>query len=643
MKRNKIGIFFICCGAALILFILLSDWLRGVEFHLGAGQILIVGVGILSIFAGLYLAIFRLPLPKGNPLFWQKVFGKIEQTLSIIENKISSILKSRTLDLLIVSGFALFALIYTLGRWNGSNPFIFLGSDASYVSSYAAALDHPGQFSNDYFLSNQANVESYFAIHIPLIRLLNKLVGGYGNAFLVLLPITIFLILLGFYLVGKRLFNNKGIALLLAIACFPIIYVGGWEYWGLLGDALSRNLVDIFFPWLILLSINSMDKPRNFYILGGVLGLLTYFHSISAAIIFFAISFTYLILSRVPFKKRIGELLINSLIFLTIITPFVIFWRSSTDSAKTIPINYQDSFLTIIKIYGQNHLDTLGISLDLVKQLSISGIIPLALLALFVLLIFRKIKTIRPFKVLGAWLIAILLICLLIPALEYYLDPWLHMISVSMKLVRGLRFIPPVLITFIFLVFFTDSNEKDWLISQYPRTRNFFLGCVVLLSFAFTISANKQDPYFLNEIRCISSGHFVCPTEEETASVDIIKSLDIYTTSDDTILTIPPLNVSFTLAIRYQALRSLGYTRTDVIRMANNPGLQKIVDSTMIPWNSLEHAEPGTQLASYLKLAGEMNADYLIIQKKNFPQESLNTITPLYQNSLYELVKVTNP
>lgn len=545
--------------------------------------------------------------------------------------------RNNWLDVSVIIAFLVFSIVYTLGRWNGISPFVYLGSDASYISSYAAALDHPGAFSNDYFLSNQGNVDSYVALHLPVIRFLNQVVGSYGDAFLVLLPLAIFFKLLGFYILGKKLFNNRGIGLLLAIITFPIIYTGAWDYWGLLGDALPRNLFDIAFPWLIYCSIQWINQPKKWYLLSAFLGLLTYVHSISAGIIFGVISIVYLVRSEEPFLKRIQKLAINSGIYLALISPFIFFFTNSVNKAQVVPVNYQEKMDVLYRVLGKVHLESFSIFLNTLHVLFVSGVLPLAAIALIILLVSKRFKFKSTTSLIFLWVISLILIAVVIPEIERHFDSSLHLITLQMMLVRGLRYLPPLLFVFIFSAFF-DHDESSKV--QLPHLSNFVFACLLLISIFFTIRNNKQDPYFFDETKCLSSGKISCPSVQDLDAIDIVTSLNNFTTPQDSVLSVPPLSVRFSTSIRYQALRPMGYSMADVTRLTNDVATLKIVLEQIGPWNKLEHADPATLLNSYVDLASEVKANYLIVQKKDFPPDTLAKFPPVYENSSYSLIKI---
>lgn len=639
----------IVSGVLLEILLPLSDILRGKDFDYGKAQLILAGLGIFAILLGVGLFLFRLdPIPtiaKISKTIYAQIanfFHGFDDLLSRIFTKLSHPFQAEPkkfnwLDVSIISAFLMFSLIYSLGRWNGISPFIYLGSDASYISSYAAKLDNPASFSNDYFLANQANVDAYIAFHIPLLRSLNQLTGSYGNAFLILLPLALFFKLLGFYLLGKTLFSNRGLGALLAIITFPVIYTGAWDYWGLLGDALPRNLFDVAFPWILLLSLRWINEPKKWLILSGLLGIVTYIHSISGGIIFAVLCIVYLLQSPQPLSKRILHLIAISGVYLIIVSPFAYFYIKSMAAVPTVQLSYADKVAYMISFFGENHIDAFLIFSGTVQTLIHSGLLPLAGIAILFEAIFHRVKYRSPSVFWFFWIISLIFVTVVLPIIEFHFDNILHLINLQMMLVRGLRYLPPLLMLLIFECFFGQSKVKE-----APFRSIFQLSGVVLLAAAFvlTINYNQQDGYFQKEVRCLSQGQLTCPTQQEKDGLEVIQSLDEFTSATDTVLSIPPLNTPLALAIRYSALRPMGYTMTDVRRLNTDVYKQNEIFTAMKPWNKLEHADPDVVLAAYFSLAKEVHADYLIVQKADFQTKYFSDLVPVFENDSYMLVKV---
>src|SRR5437870_715799 len=185
-------------------------------------------------------------------------------------------------DGVIVLAFGLLALIFYLGRWGGAYPFVFLESDAANIAGFAAAWDHPELFQGDELLGDQRNFGIYSTIHIPLIRALAKLTGDYGTAFIFLLGPHVFIQALGFYILGRVLFQSRYWATLLAIVTMMPVWLNLGEYWGIYDDPLPRVSFQALLPYLLAGTFYWRSNPAVWPWLLGFAGALIYVHPVSA-------------------------------------------------------------------------------------------------------------------------------------------------------------------------------------------------------------------------------------------------------------------------------------------------------------------------------------------------------------------------
>ena len=111
-------------------------------------------------------------------------------------------------------------------------------------------------------LGDSNNIGIYATIHIPLIRLLDRLTGDYGLAYAWLVFPETFLQLLGFYILGRVLFKNRFWAFLLAfLTAMTVINIGLGEIWGVWRDALPRVTFQSLLPFLLALVLVWKDRP----------------------------------------------------------------------------------------------------------------------------------------------------------------------------------------------------------------------------------------------------------------------------------------------------------------------------------------------------------------------------------------------
>ena len=639
MDGKKTGLFFLLLGTLALLYVLFLDVLQGQALDIGRSQLATAAACALLMLAGALVA-----------LGWA---APLERALTRLETLLARLrlprFAPRTVDALVLTGFALFALLYTLGRWKGLQPFIFLGSDASYISSYAATLDHPGAFAADYVFSSSAKVDIYFAAHVPLIRLLARVTGDYGSAFLVLLPIVLFLKLFGFYVLGKALFRHLGYALLLAVLTFPVVYTGAWDYWGLLDDALPRNLVEIAFPFLLLWSVRHAGRLRYWYLTCAVLSALIYVHSISSLPLLVTFGAVFLFLAPLTWRKRLLHLVLGGLVYLAAALPFLLNTLSSTQAVVTVALTPQEHLDLLLRYFG-SHVDIPAILLSLLRQLTLSGILPLSLAALGYLFLRPNPQSRRLAASLGVMLASALVVALLVPWLEQFVELRLNILAELMQLVRFIRYVPPLLLIFSLLAFAprpasepsTEPAVPALPVSTLARLTSLTFLLLSALVFAGMLRYNAQGGHFLAEVRCLAGGHLLCPTEREQAAIDIVQHAADLTTPADALLTLPPLQVDFELALRWQALRPLGLNVPDLSRMRDDLGRLVTLRQVIAPWSATAHADAPERLAAYLQLAPQVGARFLIVQLADFPARSLALLAPLYQNAYYALVPI-NP
>ena len=644
MKKKWGAIGCVGLGIIFLVFSIFADIFKGERIDIGPSQKFLLIISLVII--GSSVAFLKFDI---NPI--RALFRFLSICLSHIEKIINNarfpleklfVTKSSSSvqNLVFISILSCYSILYTLGRWNGTTPFIFLKSDASTIASFAAALDHPKEFSNDFMLFPLSNVQQYISVHIPIIRFLGKLLHGYGNAFIVILPVTIFLKLFGFYYLGKKVFKKPFYGFLLTFSTLPVIYTGVWDYWGLVGDALPRNFFEILFPWLILWTIQWNDKPKKWIIFGFVLGGLTYVHAISSPVIFLSIWTTLFISSEVTYSEKIRKFFITSLIYCTLIIPFMIGYFQPKIAGPQL--EYEEG-LSIMRMVYESHMDLAGITNNLIVQLLKSGLLIPFLFSSLILLIFWKNKSDNHGLVIGGWIVGILCFTIGLTFIETQIEEALHILPFQIFFIRGIRYLPPLLVIMIFLSFIqvVPISRKVPHPSIARLTLNIFFVFLTITIFSMSSSKNPQGDYISREIGCLQSGKIICHTSDEMDSIDIIRATRELSNEGEIVLALPPLNVSFERSIRYEALRPLGYNLPDVSRL-NDPYRIKKVNEILEPWNLVEHAPFEEKLSSYLMLAEKMGVNWLIIQKKDFPNNQIENLNVSYSNSSYALVKVGN-
>src|SRR5262249_4379785 len=138
-------------------------------------------------------------------------------------------------DFLAVALCGAVALAGQASLLRGHEPLAVLWSgDGGNVTSFVAAWLHPDRFRDDFLLSDVGNYRFYMSIVLPFVALASVFTSDLGTAYLLQYFPMIFAQLLGFYLLGRYLFNSRLWAFALAFLTFPPVWLwGGNELWGI--------------------------------------------------------------------------------------------------------------------------------------------------------------------------------------------------------------------------------------------------------------------------------------------------------------------------------------------------------------------------------------------------------------------------
>ena len=418
-------------------------------------------------------------------------------------------------DWLAIVVFISFAGWYCLGRLEANYPVVILSGDGGNIASYAAALDHPGWFSSDPVLGDSNNIGIYATIHIPLIRLLDRLTGDYGLAYTWLVFPETFLQLLGFYILGRVLFKKRSWAFLLAfLTAMMVINFGLGEIWGVWRDALPRVTFQSLLPFLLALVLVWKDRPERWPWLMIIGGLLVYVHPISAPAWGFAIWLSLWLLHPKGWnwKRRILVMLGLGALFLIPIIPFAINYLSYNLRGQGADYN---TVMTVLQTYSPaNLLDPLAALGAFLWNMTRDLLLPVALVGFagtWVLL--KKDRT--PVKVVLLWMAGLFFTSILIPLVEGIVERQFHILPLETELVRCIRYFVPLLLLFWL---WPLAELAPRLANQSARNAVLAMG---IMLFGFWGATNRPDvSAMLSVVTCVSKGGLVCESNRPIDDTD---------------------------------------------------------------------------------------------------------------------------
>lgn len=555
-------------------------------------------------------------------------------------------------DALALATFLAFAVLYFLGKLQGNYPLVVLTGDAGNIASYAAALDHPGWFAADPVLGDPANIGIYATLHIPLIRLLARLTGGYGLAYAWLVLPQTFLQLAGFYLLGRVLFRSRFWAYLLAwLTAMTVTRIGLGEIWGLWQDALPRLTFQSLLPFLLALALLWKDTPRRWPWLMLLAGLLVYAHPISAPAWGLALWLgLWVVAPRAwTWKRRLLVMLGLGLVFLLALAPFA--WNYLSYRGGDASADYE-TVMTVLQTYWpENLLDVPAALGDFLWNATRSLLLPIALVGIIVGRLTKspkvgqidnlpseRIDNSLYRRTVFLWLAGLFIASVLLPFAERLVEARFHLLPLETELLRGIRYFVPLLLLFWL-----------WPLAEWtsrplaPRLRASLLALGILLVGFWGATNRPAIGDMLDASLCLARGHLVCA--EPRPLDELLTGLQVQTRPGESVLFFnqDTAHTSQTITVRYLALRPLVYTQRDagLLGYGNRAALEEWLETTRQVEALRAEPDEAVRLAGIVQLAQSLGADYLALDFAPAPAALTGLpVEVVLQNEGYTLLEL---
>ena len=499
--------------------------------------------------------------------------------------------------------FAGLAVCFQISRTHLVPDFMDLTGDAANIAGFAAALDHPDFFEGDGLLADPRNFRFYATIHLPLIRLLAKLTGSYGNAFASTLGVHLFLQLTGFFILGRVLFRSRFWAFVLALVTLPYVSVGLVTHWGLSADAIPRMSFSSLFGFLLAAALYWRSSPLAWPGIMLAAGLLMYVHPVSAPTAAFAVWLGFWAMKPASWSRSAqgGYMLFLGLVFLLAALPFLAVYLSSHEHGR---VDHYDQIMSILeyRFVGGFMNVPLGLA-KIFAHLIQSMVLPMGVLGACVL--FRWGNPDRKILItLGLWLLGIVLAAGALPWAVSALNQAMRALPVQIDLIRGLRLaVPLLLIIFVWGLAEMEAGERRLLHGGL-----LLAGCW----FAFHARMPVQAPLIdapLSAAEVVILGKQGTPERADVR--DAVQAVRKLTPPRSRIFT---LDRGTALRVRYAALRpvvlcskdggALAYTNlAELTRWY--PAIKRFRALRGLPWS--RHKANGL-----LHMAREFRADFLL-------------------------------
>ncbi len=511
-------------------------------------------------------------------------------------------------DAIVALGLLVFTLLYQLGRWKGAVPFVFLDGDAGNISSFSAAFETPQAFQGDAVLADPQNFRIYSTIHLPLLRALIGIFGDYGSAVISLLWLHVFLQGMGFYLLGRLLFQSRYWAALLAIATLMPVALNLGEFWGVHIDPLPRFSFQALLPYLLAAAFYWRAQPKAWPWLMAGAGALIYIHPVSAPA-WGAALWMGLWASRPmgwTFLKRLGYMALCGFVFFLVIAPFFIHYLQNHAHGAPKTSDYQHIYEILVLRFSEAFLDV-GVALKDFFSLWTSEWYYWAWAAVGILgVLWLRREDRKSPLVLVLWVMGLMVVSVAIPWVDQCLSRAYGWIPLQLDLIRNIRYLVPLMLLWT-LWPLVEATKKLKSVG-YPGM------AIAIATVGFFIVGGwaYRHPLGLvgETLSCWNKGQMVCMPKEWSAAIDALKAVRRETPPGAKILP-----TAYPLAIRYYAFRPVVYAYKDfgILAYTNHA---KLFESYEIykEMRPIELAkDPEAKLSALVSLGKKLGVQYLLV------------------------------
>jgi hypothetical protein len=394
------------------------------------------------------------------------------------------------LDIGVVIAFAVFTLAFQIQRWGGYDPVIFMSSDAGVYTEIAAAEAYPHLFIGDALLQRPDNYNFYKVAHIFAIRILGWLTGDYGKGMVFLIGPLVLTHLLGYYILGRVLYQNRLWAIILALTTAVYISPPVSDDVGLLFDPIPGLAFGALLPYLLAAIIRFQDETDKWKVIMACCAGMIYIHPVSAPAWVFGLWLFYAFsnpdgqLAGQRIKRGVVVGMVASLVAL----PFAVVYIGSHDHAPSDPLKVaaiRQAMEARIEPAYLYPISTIGVFFKWL--LSDFPYTYFAMLSMAFLLYDNRYK--KNARTLGILIFGVVLFSIVFPSMEYLRTVY-SSVPYQTEFIRPLKYVIPI--TFIFVTWgLAVLHER---VSEWTEREDISSVIGVLTGLLLVVYVHRKDP-----------------------------------------------------------------------------------------------------------------------------------------------------
>ena len=486
-------------------------------------------------------------------------------------------------------------------------------NDAAIYTSFAAAQANPQLFIGDTLLESSRNHNFYKIVHIPAIQALAWLTGDYGKGIVFLLGPLVLIHLLGYYILGRVLFENRFWALILSLTTSVYILTPLDDDVGLIFDALPGFAFGALLPYLLSAIVRFQDDTKKWTIITACCAGLIYVHPVSGPAWVFGLWVFYALSNPdgLAVEQRVRRAFALGVVAFLIALPFAAVYVRSHDSAPNDPA----------KVAVIREAINLKIEPAFLNPIASIKAFPkwlltdfhytyLALLSLFFLLYGRGYR--KRATTLIAVVCGVVVFSILLPCVEY-IRTINSGVPYQTAFVRPLKYMVPV----IFVLSVWGLSALHERISGSIKSVFISSGISVLIGLMFVFYVHRKDPSVVRFVHpTIHAWRHRVLLPEKTkmgpVHVETIRAVRHFTPPQSKVFAASP----FALAVRYAALRPLVYADKDggIFAFSNYDALLKWYEiHKKVGKIKRDGYSPADVEQTIIPIARELDADYIVV------------------------------